>query len=45
MPREFSLADLKAMAKQEQITTHFLIQGWSGVAEWAALPCAICSTW
>ena len=26
-PREFSLADLKAMAKQEQITTHFCIQG------------------
>ena len=32
-PREFSLADLKAMAKQEQIMTHFCIQGWSGVAE------------
>ena len=33
-PQEFSLADLKAMAKQEQITTHFCIQGWSGVAQW-----------
>jgi sulfoxide reductase catalytic subunit YedY len=30
-PREFSLADLKAMRKQEQITTHFCIQGWSGL--------------
>ena len=33
-PQEFSLADLKAMPKQEQITTHFCIQGWSGVADW-----------
>jgi DMSO/TMAO reductase YedYZ molybdopterin-dependent catalytic subunit len=37
-PREFSLADLKAMAKQEQITTHFCIQGWSGAAEWGGVP-------
>ncbi|HKN85479.1 MAG TPA: molybdopterin-dependent oxidoreductase [Nitrospiraceae bacterium] len=37
-PREFSLADLKAMRKQEQITTHFCIQGWSGVAEWGGVP-------
>ena len=37
-PCEFSLADLKAMPKQEQITTHFCIQGWSGVAEWGGVP-------
>jgi len=37
-PRDFSLADLKAMAKQEQITTHFCIQGWSGVAKWGGIP-------
>jgi sulfoxide reductase catalytic subunit YedY len=37
-PQEFSLADLKAMAKQEQITTHFCIQGWSGVAKWGGVP-------
>ena len=37
-PREFSLADLKAMRKQRQITTHFCIQGWSGVAEWGGVP-------
>ena len=37
-PQEFSLADLKAMPKQEQITTHFCIQGWSGVAEWGGVP-------
>src|SRR6185503_3120173 len=28
IPQELSLADLKAMAKQEQITTHFCIQVW-----------------
>ena len=37
-PRDFSMADLMAMAKQEQITTHFCIQGWSGVAEWGGVP-------
>jgi DMSO/TMAO reductase YedYZ molybdopterin-dependent catalytic subunit len=37
-PRDFSLAELKAMGKQEQITTHFCIQGWSGVAEWGGVP-------
>ena len=37
-PQDFSLADLKAMAKQDQITTHFCIQGWSGVAEWGGVP-------
>jgi methionine sulfoxide reductase catalytic subunit len=36
-PHEFSLADLKAMRKQQQITTHFCIQGWSGVAEWGGV--------
>lgn len=36
-PRDFSLADLKAMAKQKQITTQFCIQGWSGVAEWGGV--------
>ncbi|MER9469336.1 molybdopterin-dependent oxidoreductase [Mesorhizobium sp. M0482] len=35
--RNFSLADLKVMPKQEQITTHFCIQGWSGVAEWGGV--------
>jgi sulfoxide reductase catalytic subunit YedY len=37
-PRAFSLAELKAMPKQEQITTHFCIQGWSGVAKWGGTP-------
>ena len=33
-----SLADVKAMPKLEQITTHFCIQGWSGVAKWGGVP-------
>ena len=37
-PQELSLADLKALAKQDQITTHFCIQGWSGVAKWGGVP-------
>jgi methionine sulfoxide reductase catalytic subunit len=37
-PATFSLADLKAIPKQQQITTHFCIQGWSGVAEWGGVP-------
>lgn len=36
-PLELSLADLKKMPKQEQITTHFCIQGWSGVAKWGGV--------
>jgi DMSO/TMAO reductase YedYZ molybdopterin-dependent catalytic subunit/thiosulfate reductase cytochrome b subunit len=37
-PTEFSYAELKAMPKQEQITTHFCVQGWSGVAKWGGVP-------
>ncbi|MGY6123868.1 molybdopterin-dependent oxidoreductase (plasmid) [Paraburkholderia strydomiana] len=37
-PVELSYAELKAMPKQEQITTHFCIQGWSGVARWGGVP-------
>jgi methionine sulfoxide reductase catalytic subunit len=36
-PREFSYAELKVMPKQEQITEHFCIQGWSGVAKWGGV--------
>jgi DMSO/TMAO reductase YedYZ molybdopterin-dependent catalytic subunit len=44
-PRSFSYAELKAMPKQEQITTHFCIQGWSGVAKWGGVPMRMSSTW
>ena len=37
-PQELSLRDLKAMSKQTQITDHFCIQGWSGVAKWGGVP-------
>jgi DMSO/TMAO reductase YedYZ molybdopterin-dependent catalytic subunit/thiosulfate reductase cytochrome b subunit len=37
-PGVFSLAELRAMPRQEQITTHFCIQGWSGVAKWGGVP-------
>jgi DMSO/TMAO reductase YedYZ molybdopterin-dependent catalytic subunit/thiosulfate reductase cytochrome b subunit len=37
-PLELSYAELKALPKQEQITNHFCIQGWSGVAKWAGAP-------
>ena len=37
-PRELSFAEIKAMPKQEQITEHFCIQGWSGVAKWGGVP-------
>lgn len=37
-PRSFSMAELMAMPKQEQITEHFCIQGWSGVAKWGGVP-------
>ncbi len=37
-PREFTLAELMAMPKQEQITDHFCIQGWTGIAKWGGVP-------
>jgi len=37
-PQEVSFAEIKAMPKQSQITTHFCIQGWSGVAKWSGVP-------
>lgn len=36
-PVELSLDEIKAMGKQEQITMHNCIQGWSGIAEWGGL--------
>lgn len=36
-PVELSLADLRALRHHEQITQHFCIQGWSGVAKWGGV--------
>src|SRR5262245_21431884 len=37
-PITLSFEQLKAMPKQEQITQHYCIQGWSGVAKWGGVP-------
>ena len=37
-PVELSLADLKKMGIEQNITMHHCIQGWSGIAEWGGLP-------
>jgi DMSO/TMAO reductase YedYZ molybdopterin-dependent catalytic subunit/thiosulfate reductase cytochrome b subunit len=39
-PVELSLDELKALGKQEQITLHHCIQGWSGIAEWGGVSLA-----
>jgi methionine sulfoxide reductase catalytic subunit len=33
-PIELDLGQLRALAHHEQITQHFCIQGWSGIAKW-----------
>ncbi|MDQ6482027.1 molybdopterin-dependent oxidoreductase [Dyadobacter sp. LHD-138] len=37
-PVELSLEDLFALGKEESITMHHCIQGWSGIAEWGGVP-------
>ena len=36
-PVKLSLDQLRALAHHEQITQHFCIQGWSGVAKWGGI--------
>ncbi len=36
-PVELSLAGLRALPHHEQITQHYCIQGWSGVAKWGGV--------
>ena len=36
-PVDLSLADLRALPYHEQITQHFCIQGWSGIAKWGGV--------
>lgn len=36
-PVELSLADLVELGRQDQITLHNCIQGWSGIARWGGL--------
>lgn len=37
-PAELSLADLVELGRQDQITMHNCIQGWSGIARWGGVP-------
>lgn len=37
-PVELSLGELQNMAKEQNITMHHCIQGWSGIAEWGGIP-------
>ena len=34
---EFSLTELRAMPKREQVTQHYCIQGWSAIAKWGGV--------
>ena len=37
-PVEITYAELLALPKQDQITHHFCIQGWSAIGEWTGVP-------
>jgi sulfoxide reductase catalytic subunit YedY len=37
-PLGLSLAELRAMPKQEQVTLHCCIQGWSSIGKWGGVP-------
>jgi methionine sulfoxide reductase catalytic subunit len=37
-PVELTLAEVKELPRQEQITAHHCIQGWSGIAKWTGVP-------
>jgi len=37
-PAELTYDQLLALPKRDQITQHFCIQGWSGIAEWSGVP-------
>lgn len=39
-PIEISCAEMKALPKHEQITQHYCIQGWSGIAKWGGVSMA-----
>ena len=36
-PVDLDLSELRALAHHEQITQHFCIQGWSGIAKWGGV--------
>ena len=36
--RRWSLADLRSMPQQEQITRHICVEGWSAIGKWGGVP-------
>jgi sulfoxide reductase catalytic subunit YedY len=38
---DLSYTELLALPKQDQITQHFCIQGWSGIAKWSGVPMSV----
>jgi sulfoxide reductase catalytic subunit YedY len=36
-PVDLTLAELRVLPHYEQITQHFCIQGWSGIAKWGGV--------
>lgn len=37
-PRAFSLAEIRAMPRREQITRHDCVEGWSAIGKWTGAP-------
>ncbi len=37
-PRDFTLAEIKAMPARTQITRHDCVEGWSAIGKWTGLP-------
>ncbi len=37
-PIELSIDEMKNIAKEQNITMHHCVQGWSGIAEWGGIP-------
>jgi DMSO/TMAO reductase YedYZ molybdopterin-dependent catalytic subunit len=38
--RTWTLADLRAMPQQEQVTRHICVEGWSAIGKWGGVPFA-----
>jgi DMSO/TMAO reductase YedYZ molybdopterin-dependent catalytic subunit len=39
-PKELTIDELRKIGFREQITEHYCIQGWSGIAKWGGTPMA-----
>ena len=36
--RSWTLADLRAMPQQDQVTRHICVEGWSAIGKWGGVP-------